>query len=152
MKVEARITELGLQLPVAPRPVANYVRVMRTGNLLFVSGHGPYRDGRLQFVGKVGRDITPEEGYEAAKLVALNCLASAKEALGDLDRVRRVVKLLGMVNATPEFEGHPEVINGASDVLVQIFGEAGRHARSAVGMASLPRNISVEVEMVLEIE
>ncbi len=152
MKAEARISELGLQLPVAPRPVANYVRVVRTGNLLFVSGHGPYRDGALQFLGKVGGEITPEEGYEAAKLVALNCLASVKDALGDLDRVRRVVKLLGMVNAVPGFEGHPEVINGASDVLVQIFGEAGRHARSAVGMASLPRNISVEIEMVLEID
>lgn len=152
MKVEARLADLGLELPAAPAPVANYIRTVRTGNLLFVSGHGPHRDGTLHYLGKVGRDLTVEEGYQAARLVALNCLASVKEALGDLDRVRRVVKLLGMVNCTPEFAQQPEVINGASDLLVEIYGEAGRHARSAVGMAALPRNISVEIEMVLEVE
>jgi enamine deaminase RidA (YjgF/YER057c/UK114 family) len=143
---------MGLELPEPPAPAANYIRTVRTGNLLFVSGHGPHRDGKLHYLGKVGKDLTGEEGYQAARLVALNCLASVKEALGDLDRVRRVVKLLGMVNCTPEFGQQPEVINGASDLLVELYGEAGRHARSAVGMAALPRNISVEIEMVLEVE
>lgn len=152
MKVETRLTEMGLELPAPPPPAANYIRTVRTGNLLFVSGHGPYRDGTLHYLGKVGKDLTVEEGYQAARLVALNCLASVKEALGDLDRVKRVVKLLGMVNCTPEFGQQPEVINGASDLLVELYGEAGRHARSAVGMAALPRNISVEIEMVLEVE
>lgn len=152
MKVEAKLAEMGLELPSAPKPVANYVRIVRAGNLLFVSGHGPYRDGKLQFVGKVGQDLTVEEGYQAARLVALNCLASVKEALGDLDRVKRVVKLLGMVNCAPEFGQQPEVINGASDLLVELYGDAGRHARSAVGMNALPRGIAVEIEMILEVE
>lgn len=152
MRIEARLAERGLTLPVAPKPVANYVRAVRTGNLLFVSGHGPYRDGQLQYIGKVGRDLTVEEGYQAAQLVALNCLASVREALGDLDRVRRVVKLLGMVNCPPEFTQQPQVINGASDLLVDLYGDAGRHARSAVGMGSLPAGISVEIEMILEVE
>lgn len=152
MKVEARLVERGLQLPVPPKPVANYVRTVRTGNLLFVSGHGPSRDGKMVYVGKVGKDLTVEEAYQAAQLVALNCLASVKEALGDLDRVKRVVKLLGMVNGTPEFADQPKVINGASDLLVDLYGDAGRHARSAVGMGSLPGNIAVEIEMILEVE
>ncbi len=152
MKVEAKLTEMGLTLPGAPAPIANYVRTVRTGNLLFVSGHGPLRDGKHQFVGKVGKELSVEEGYKSAQLVCLNCLASVKEALGDLDRVKRVVKLLGMVNCTPEFGHQPEVINGASDLLVALYGDAGRHARSAVGMGALPRGISVEIEMVLEVE
>ncbi|MDR7522742.1 MAG: RidA family protein [Armatimonadota bacterium] len=152
MKVEARLAELGLELPVPPGPLANYVRTVRVGNLLFVSGHGPHRDGRPQFIGKVGQDLTVDQGYQAARLVALNCLASVKEALGDLDRVKRVVKLLGMVNCTPEFGQQPQVINGASDLLVDLFGEAGRHARSAVGMGALPQGIAVEIEMILEVE
>ncbi|MDR7534156.1 MAG: RidA family protein [Armatimonadota bacterium] len=152
MKVEARLAEMGLQLPPPPAPVANYVRTVRVGNLLFVSGHGPHRDGALVFTGKVGQDLTVEQGYEAARLVGLNCLASVKEALGDLDRVKRVVKLLGMVNCTPEFDRQPEVINGCSDLLVALYGEAGRHARSAVGMGSLPRKIAVEIEMRGEVE
>lgn len=152
MKIEARLAERGLPLPSAPGPVANYVRTVRTGNLLFVSGHGPYRDGQLQYIGKVGQDLTVEEGYQAAQLVALNCLASVRDALGDLDRVKRVVKLLGMVNCPPDFTQQPQVINGASDLLVDLYGEAGRHARSAVGMGSLPSGIAVEIEMVLEVE
>lgn len=152
MKIEEKLAARGLHLPVTPKPMANYVRTVRTGNLLFVSGHGPYRDGQLQYIGKVGRDLTVEEGYQAAQLVALNCLASVREALGDLDRVRRVVKLLGMVNCPPEFTQHPQVINGASDLLVDLYGDAGRHARSAVGMGSLPAGISVEIEMILEVE
>jgi enamine deaminase RidA (YjgF/YER057c/UK114 family) len=152
MKIEDKLAARGLRLPTMPPPVANYVRTVRTGALLFVSGHGPWRDGAMQYVGKVGADLTVEEGYQAARLVALNCLASVKDALGDLDRVRRVVKLLGMVNCTPEFTQHPQVLNGASDLLVDLFGEAGRHARSAVGMGSLPGGIAVEIEMVLEVE
>jgi len=152
MKVEAKIAEMGLTLPGAPAPMANYVRAVRTGNLLFVAGHAPIRDGKVQFVGKVGREFSVEEGYKSAQLVCLNCLASIKETLGDLDRVKRVVKLLGMVNCTPEFGQQPEVINGASDLLVALYGEAGRHARSAVGMGGLPRGISVEIEMILEVE
>lgn len=152
MKVEAKLAALGLQLPAVSPPVANYVRSVRTGNLLFVSGHGPSRDGTYHHSGKLGRDVTVEDGYKAAQLVCLNCLASAKEALGDLDNVKRVVKLLGMVNSAPDFGQQPEVINGCSDLLVQLYGDAGRHARSAVGMGALPRGISVEIEMILEVE
>src|SRR3990172_3108302 len=152
MKAEAKLAELGLQLPTAPAPIANYVRAVRVGNLLFVSGHGPTRDGKYLFTGKLGTDLPVDDGYKAAQLVCLNCLASVREALGDLDRVKRVVKLLGMVNSAPDFGQQPEVINGASDLLVQLYGEAGRHARSAVGMGALPRGISVEIEMILEVE
>jgi enamine deaminase RidA (YjgF/YER057c/UK114 family) len=152
MKVEAKLAEMRLELPSAPAPVANYIRTVRAGNLLFVSGHGPHRDGKMEYLGKLGKDLSVEEGYKAAQLVCLNCLASVREELGDLDRVKRVVKLLGMVNCTPDFERQPQVINGASDLLVQLYGDAGRHARSAVGMGSLPGGISVEIEMVLEVE
>jgi enamine deaminase RidA (YjgF/YER057c/UK114 family) len=152
MRIEARLTERGLVLPASPKPLANYVRTVRTGNLLFVSGHGPSRDGKPAYVGTAGTDLGVEDAYQAAQLAALNCLGSVKEALGDLDRVRRVVKLLGMVNAAPDFTQHPQVINGASDLLVDLYGDAGRHARSAVGMGSLPGNIPVEIEMILEVE
>ena len=152
MKAEAKLAELGLVLPSAPGPIANYIRAVRVGNLLFVSGHGPTRDGKYLFTGKLGKDLTIDDGYKAAQLVCLNCLASVREALGDLDRVKRVVKLLGMVNSAPDFGHQPEVINGASDLLVQLYGDAGRHARSAVGMGALPRNIAVEIEMILEVE
>lgn len=151
MKAEAKLAELGLPLPAAPGPIANYVRAVRVGNLLFVSGHGPTRDGKYLFTGKLGKDLTVDDGYKAAQLVCLNCLASVREALGDLDRVKRVVKLLGMVNSAPDFGHQPEVINGASDLLVQLYGDSGRHARSAVGMGALPRNIAVEIEMILEV-
>lgn len=151
-RVEERLREAGLELPAAPTPIGNYVEVVRTGNLLFLAGHGPLKDGQL-VRGKVGSEIDVRAGYEAARLVALGLLATTKHELGDLDRVKRVVKLLGMVNCPPDFEQHPEVINGASDVLVAAFGpERGKHARSAVGMGSLPRNIPVEVEMVVEVE
>ena len=150
--VEAKLAEMSLELPAPPAPVANYVRCVRTGNLVFVSGHGPTRDGAYLFQGKVGAERTVEEGYEAAKLVMLNCLSTLKQELGDLDRVTRVVKLLGMVNCTPEFGDHPKVINGASDLLVALYGENGRHARSAVGMGSLPSGITVEIEMIVEVQ
>jgi enamine deaminase RidA (YjgF/YER057c/UK114 family) len=152
LRVEAKLTELGLELPPIPRPAANYVGAVQTGKLLFVSGHGPTKDGTFTHIGKVGKDLSVEDGYEAARLVALNCLASAKSAIGDLDRITRVVKLLGMVNCTEDFGDQPEVINGASDLLVQLFGDAGRHARSAVGMQALPFGIAVEIEMIFEVE
>lgn len=151
MQVEARLQEIGLELPPPPRPAANYVGAVQSGSLLFISGHVPTRDGTFVYVGKVGKDLSLEEGYEAARIAALNCLASAKTVIGDLDRVTRVVKILGMVNCSEDFGDQPKVVNGASDLLVQLFGEAGRHARSAVGMQALPFGVAVEIEMILEV-
>ena len=152
-RVEERLKAKGLELPPSPAPVANYVRAVRAGNIVFLSGHGPSKDGQLTFIGKVGRDMDVKTAYESAQLVALNLLASLKEEIGDLDKVKRIVKLLGMVNCTEDFAQQPEVINGASDLLVELYGpERGKHARSAVGMGSLPRGISVEIEMIVEVE
>jgi enamine deaminase RidA (YjgF/YER057c/UK114 family) len=152
MNAEQKLKELGITLPESPKPLANYVRAVRTGNLLFVSGHGPYNDGKTLILGKLGKEITIEEGYKTARNVALNCLSSIRASLGSLDKVKRVVKLLGMVNCTGDFKDQPKVMNGASDLLVEVFGEAGRHARSAVGMQALPNQIPVEIEMILEVE
>ena len=150
--IEKRIEELGITLPDSPQPIANYVPAVQTGNLLFVAGLGPAaREDGSTPNGKVGRDLTQEEGYEAARLVGINLLSRLKSSLGDLDRVERVVKLLSMVNCTPEFTQQPQVANGCSDLLVEVFGEKGRHARSAVGMASLPNDMPVEIEMIVEI-
>jgi enamine deaminase RidA (YjgF/YER057c/UK114 family) len=151
VKVEEKLRELGLELPPPPAAVANYVGAVRVGNLLFVSGHGPVKDGK-HVVGKVGRDLTREEGYEAARLVALNMLATVKAALGDLDKVKRFVKVLGFVNSTEDFLEQPKVINGASDLFTALYGDAGKHARSAIGMFVLPFGIPVEIEMVVEVE
>jgi enamine deaminase RidA (YjgF/YER057c/UK114 family) len=151
MSAEKKLKELGILLPQPPQPVANYVRAVKTGNLLFVSGHGPYQDGKIKISGKVGKELTIEEGYQVARNVGLNCLASVKATLGDLDKVKRVVKLLGMVNCTEDFKDQPKVINGCSDLLVEVFGDAGKHARSAVGMQALPNGIPVEIEMILEV-
>jgi enamine deaminase RidA (YjgF/YER057c/UK114 family) len=149
--IEDRLRLLGISLPAVPTPVANYVPFVRTGNLLYLSGQGP-RDAEGQFIrGVVGRDVSVDEAYQHARLVGLQLLAVAKYALGSLDHVSRVVKLLGMVNAAPGFGQHPQVINGCSDLLVQVFGDAGRHARSAVGMGSLPVNLTVEIEAILEV-
>jgi enamine deaminase RidA (YjgF/YER057c/UK114 family) len=152
MNAEQKLKELGITLPESPKPLANYVRAVRTGNLLFVSGHGPYNDGKTLILGKLGKEVTIEEGYKTARNVALNCLSSIRASLGSLDKVKRVVKLLGMVNCTADFKDQPKVINGASDLLVEVFGEAGRHARSAVGMQALPNQIPIEIEMILEVE
>jgi len=155
MHAERKLEALGLSLPPIPQPVANYVPLVRTGNLLFVSGHGPgvITDGKPSFIqGKLGKDLDVEQGYDAARQVMLNILQSVKQELGDLDKVKRVVKLLGFVNCTPDFPDQPKVINGASDLLVELFGERGRHARSAVGMQQLPFGIAVEIEMVVEVE
>jgi enamine deaminase RidA (YjgF/YER057c/UK114 family) len=151
MSVEERLQEQGYSLPAAPRPVANYVGAVQAGNLVFVSGHGPASFGGERLTGKVGRELSVEQGYEAARLCILGCLASLKTLIGDLDRVKQIVKLLGMVNCTEDFGQQPQVINGASDLLVNLFGEQGRHARSAVGMQMLPNNIPVEIEMIVEI-
>jgi enamine deaminase RidA (YjgF/YER057c/UK114 family) len=150
--IEQRLSDLGLKLPAPPAPVANYVGAVTAGNLVFVSGHGPYRDGKFLYLGKVDSVVSVEDAYKSAQLVILNALASLKAEIGSLDRVRRVVKLLGMVNSDPGFARQPEVINGASDLLTKVFGERGQHARAAVGMGALPGGISVEIEMVVEIQ
>ena len=152
MKIEEKLTQMGLALPTPAAPAGNYVGAVRVGNLLFVSGHGPRRQGESYITGKVGRDLTTEQAYEVAKIVMLSCLASVKREIGDLDRVKRIVKLLGMVNCTEDFTEQPKVINGASDLLVTLYGDAGRHARSAVGMQQLPMSIPVEIEMIVEVE
>jgi enamine deaminase RidA (YjgF/YER057c/UK114 family) len=152
MQVEQKIANLGLELVAPSAPLANFVQTVRTGNLLFVAGHLPRQpDGNVLNAGKVGREVTVEQGYESARLAAINCLASIKVATGDLDKVKRVVKLLVMVNADPEFDQHFVVANGASDLLVELYGDSGRHARSAVGMGGLPRGSCVEVEMIVEV-
>jgi enamine deaminase RidA (YjgF/YER057c/UK114 family) len=152
MKIEKRLKELNISLPEPSKPVANYVSVVRTGNLLFLSGHVPYNDGKTILSGKLGKELTVQDGYQVARNAALNCIATIKAAVGDLDKVRRVVKLMGMVNSTEDFKDHPKVINGASDLMVEVFGEAGKHARSAVGMSSLPIGFPVEIEMVIEVD
>jgi enamine deaminase RidA (YjgF/YER057c/UK114 family) len=146
---EQRIAALGLALPNAPAPLANYVPYRWAGNLLFLSGQGPRRpDGRFE-IGRLGKDATVEDGYRAARLTGLQLLAVAKSAISELSRIEAVVKLLGMVNAEPDFADHPQVINGCSDLLVEALGDAGRHARSAVGMGSLPNGIMVEIEAIM---
>jgi len=153
MTPEDRLSELGLSLPEPPKPVATYVGAVQAGSILFVSGHGPVKEGEHLFIGKLGRDMDVEEGRRGAELVMLNMLATIKAHLGDLDRVTRVVKLLCLVNSAPDFGRQPEVANGASDLLVQIFGPArGAHARSAVGMGALPFGIAVEIEGIFEVE
>ena len=150
--VEARLQALGIELPNPPPPVANYVRSVQTGNLVFLAGHGPLKPEGGYVTGKVGQDLTIEQGYEAARLTGIALLASLKAEIGDLNKVTRIVKVLGMVNATEEFTEQPQVINGFSDLIVEVFGETrGKHARAAVGMASLPINIAVEIEMVVEV-
>lgn len=148
MGAEQRLKELGIELPEAVSPLANYVRWVQSGDLLFISGTGP---GNETLRGKLGSSMSVEEGYAAAREVGLQLIATAKAALGDLDRVKRVVKILGMVNCTPNFAEQPQVINGCSDLLVEVFGEAGRHTRSAVGFVSLPGQIPVEIECTMEV-
>jgi enamine deaminase RidA (YjgF/YER057c/UK114 family) len=155
MQIEKRMAELGIELPPPWNVPAqfNFVPVTISGNMAYVSGHGPLKDGQVAYKGKLGREYGVQEGYEAARYTMLLMLASLKKTLGDLDRVVRVVKVLGMVNSAEGFDQQPAVINGASDLLVQIFGdEKGKHARSAVGMAELPMGIPVEIEMILEVE
>lgn len=148
---EARLKELKITLPTPPQPVANYVNGVRAGNLIFLAGKGPkYPDG-TELRGKLGQDITIEQGYEGARMTAINQMAVLKTMLGDLKKVKRIVKVLGMVNCDPSFVEQPAVINGFSDLMVEVFGERGRHARAAVGMTSLPRGQAVEIELVVEV-
>jgi enamine deaminase RidA (YjgF/YER057c/UK114 family) len=149
---EERLKQLNIDLPAVGKPIANYVNVVRVGNLLFLSGKGPSNEKGVFITGKVGRDLTLEEGIAAARLTAINQLAVLKAELGNLNKVKRIVKVLGMVNCEADYKDHPKVINGFSDLMVQVFGEKGKHARSAVGMCSLPMNMAVEVELVVEVE
>ncbi|MGB9920105.1 MAG: RidA family protein [Moorellales bacterium] len=151
MKTEERLRQLGLELPEPARPVANYVPAVRAGNLVFVSGQLCLVKGEVRYRGKVGAELTVEQGYEAARLATLNALAVLRAELGDLDRVRRVVRIFGAVNSAPGFNRQPQVVNGASDLLVEVFGEAGRHARTAVGVSELPMDSAVEVELTVEV-
>ena len=148
---EAKLAALNITLPAPPQPVANYVNGVRTGNLIFLAGKGPKRADGTELTGKLGQDVTIEEGYAGARLTAINQLAVLKTMLGDLRKVKRIVKVLGMVNSDPSFIEQPKVINGFSDLMVEVFGDRGRHARAAVGMASLPRGQAVEIELVVEV-
>ncbi len=152
MSAEARLKQLGIALPEPAKPLANYIPAVRVGNLLFLAGHGPLREGKATARGKLGKELSVEDGYKVAREVGLSLLASARTALGSLDRVKRVVKVLGMVASAEGFTDQPKVMNGFSDLMVEVFGESGRHARSAVGMAELPLGIPVEIEMILEVE
>jgi enamine deaminase RidA (YjgF/YER057c/UK114 family) len=150
MSAEQKLAELGLTLPPLPKPIGNYVPFKRAGDLIFLSGQGPRGPDGKPITGKVGKDVTVEQAYQHAKLIGLGLLAAAKQAAGDLDKVE-VLKVLGMVNAMPEFKDQPKVINGCSDLFVAVLGERGRHARSAVGMGSLPNQISVEIEAIMRV-
>lgn len=153
MSIEQRLKELGITLPPAPAPGANYVPYVREGNLIFVAGQLPREaDGQLQHVGKVGDELSVEDGYASARVCALNCLAQLQAALGSLDRVKRIVRVGGFVNCTDGFTQQAQVINGASDVIVEVLGDRGKHARAAVGNNSLPRNVATEVELVAAVE
>lgn len=148
---EANLEKLGITLNTPSAPVANYVNAVRVENLIFLSGKGPRKADGENISGKLGADLTIEQGYEAARIVGINQLAVLKAELGNLNKVKRCVKVLGMVNSTPDFTDQPKVINGYSDLMVEVFGERGKHARAAVGMGSLPSNIAVEVEMIVEV-
>lgn len=149
--IEDRLRRLGIELPPTPAPLANYVPYTIAGELLFISGQGPRLPDGTVHTGKVGADVSAEEAYQHARVVGLRLLSVAKAALGSLDRVAQVVKLTGFVNAVPDFKDHPQVINGCSDLMVEVFGDKGRHARSAIGMGSLPSGISVEIEAILRV-
>ena len=150
--VDKKIEELGIQLQKPVKPVANYVTTVQTGNLVFTSGHGPIGDDGQLILGQLGTDMDIEGGYQAARAVAIGLLSTLKATLGNLDRIKKIVKLVGFVNSSADFKDQPAVVNGASDLFVEIFGDKGRHARSAVGMVQLPGGIAVEVEMIVEVE
>ncbi len=149
---EARIKELGIKMITPTPPTANFLKAVQTGKLVYLAGHGPDKPEGGQVYGKLGSDLTVEQGAAAARLVGISLLSSLKAAIGDLNKVKRIVKVLGMVNAVPSFDKHSQVINGFSDLMVEVFGENGKHARSAVGMSSLPSNIPVEIEMIVELK
>ncbi len=151
-EIEQKLKEKGIILPVPAKPVATYVNAVRTGNLIFLAGKGPLKTDGSYITGKVGKDLSIQEGYDAARLTGINALAALKAEIGDLNKVKRIVKVLGMVNCESNFMDHPKVINGFSDLMVEVFGDKSKHARSAVGMGSLPMNTCVEVEMIVEVE
>lgn len=150
--IEKKLQGMGIIIPDAPKPVASYVPCVQTRNLVYTAGQASKKDGILIYKGKLGKDLTVEEGYEAAKISIINCLAVLKGHLGSLDRIKKVVKLLGFVASTSEFDQQPFVINGASDLLIKVFGEKGKHARSAIGTNTLPFGTPVEIEMIVEVE
>ena len=150
--VETKLKEQGVELFKPAAPMANYVKAVRTGNLIFLAGHGPTKADGTNITGKVGKDLTTEQGYAAARQVGVALLSTLRTEIGDLNKVKRIVKVLGMVNCTDTFTDQPKVINGFSDLMVNVFGDKGKHARSAVGMNSLPSNIAVEIEMIVELE
>ena len=150
--VNKKIEELGIQLQKPVKPVANYVTTVQTGNLVFTSGHGPIGDDGQLILGQLGTDMDIEGGYQAARAVGIGLLSTLKATLGNLDRIKKIVKLVGFVNSSSDFKDQPAVVNGASDLFVEVFGDKGRHARSAVGMVQLPGGIAVEVEMIVEVE
>ena len=152
MKPEEKLESLGLSLPPPVEPMANYVTAVIEGDLIYTSGAGPIEGGKPKYQGRVGAELSLEEGYDAARLTALNLLSNIKARIGELDRIERVVKVLGFVNSAPDFHRQPEIINGASDLLVEILGERGRHARSAIGTSNLPLNIPVEIEMIVRVK
>jgi enamine deaminase RidA (YjgF/YER057c/UK114 family) len=149
---DKKLKDLGVTLMAPSKPIANYVKAVRTGNLIYLAGHGPTKPDGTYVTGKVGKELTIEQGYEAAKLTAIALLSTLKAEVGDFNKVKRIVKVLGMVNCPADFTDHPKVINGCSDLLVSVFGDKGKHARSAVGMNSLPMNTSVEIEIIVEVE
>ena len=149
---EKRLEQLGIKIPEVSPPVENYVRVVKSGNLLFLSGSGPKKADGLYITGKLGKELTIEDGYQAAWLTGVNHIATLKSELGNLNRLKKIVKVLGMVNSSPEFHDQPKVINGFSDLMVEVFGDRGKHARSAVGMAALPLGLAVEIELIVEVE
>jgi enamine deaminase RidA (YjgF/YER057c/UK114 family) len=149
--IESKLKELGLELPPTPAPQAKYVPAVRAGDLVFVSGMAPLKNGQLTYIGRVGAEFGEREGYDCARLCALNALAAAKSVIGSLDKILRVVHLRGYVNSAPGFDRQPEVVNGASELMVALFGEKGQHARAALGTCALPRNIAVELEAVFEV-
>ena len=152
-QIDQRLKDLGIALPTPAKPIANYVPWVITGKLVFISGQGAMRDGKLEYLGRVGDTVSDDDAVKSARLCAINVMAQLKDACGgDLDRVKRIVKLVGFVNSTPDYKDHPKIINGASNLMVEVFGDKGRHARSAVGSPSLPMNLSVEVEAVAELE
>lgn len=151
MSFEDRLTDLGITLPAPPKPVATYIPAVLAGDLLFLSGVIPFRDGTLVFEGKLGRELTVNQGYEAARIAILNALAIIRQELGTLNRVKRIVRMTGHVASADGFVQHPAVINGASDLLVKVFGDAGRHARVALGAAELPLNAPVEIELIVQV-
>jgi len=152
LDIEKKLIELNITLPNTPKPIANYVPSKRSGNLIFLSGQGPRTPDGDFISGKVGVDISVDEAYDAARMVGIQLLSALKSEITDLNNVKQIIKLLGMVNAIDSFKDHPNVINGCSDLLVEVFGEKGKHARSAVGVASLPNQIPVEIEMIVEVE